>query len=84
MNFFKYIKLIFKKEQSSPNDYIFLGRLLSDIDYYKKTGNRYRFYAGTLSNQIALIEKVYDELHPKPNWVTKKQIKNLIKEIQNS
>ena len=76
------MKTIFKsiasKQQSKPGDYMLLGRMIADVHYYKENGYNNRFYAGSLKAQLKLIEKQYNGLNPKPQWISKKQLNDIL------
>ena len=63
------------------NKYMLLGRLLSDLEYYKKWGCS-RFQQLSLNGNIQEIEKIWKELIKTPKWTNKEDIDILIKECQ--
>ena len=72
------LKSMVSKSQSKPGDYMLFGRLIADVHYYKDNGFNNRFYAGNLKAQLALIKKQYNALNPKPQWISRKQIKDIL------
>ena len=59
------------------NEYMLLGRLQSDCDYYLSYGNRNAEHALWAKDEQAQIDKMrelYDLLPIKPEWLTKEQI----------
>ena len=63
------------------NKYMLLGRLISDLRYYKSWGHA-PFQQLTLKGNIQEIEKIWQELPEKPQWIKKEDIDILIKECQ--
>lgn len=57
-------------------EYMLLGRLQSDCDYYLGYGNRYakELWAQDEQAQIDKMRELYDLLPIKPEWLTKEQI----------
>jgi hypothetical protein len=57
-------------------DYMLLGRLQSDCDYFLGfgNGNEGRLWAGNVKDQIAEMKSIYNRLQVKPEWITMKDI----------
>lgn len=57
-------------------DYMLLGRLQSDCDYFLGfgNGNEGRLWAGNVKDQIAEMKSIYNRLEVKPEWITMKDI----------
>ena len=53
-------------------NYMLLGRLISDIEYYLHYGNRCakHLWAGNEQAQIDKMRELYNKLDPKPEWCT--------------
>ena len=66
--------------------YQMLGRWKSDLDYYFGNGNRNAQYlwAGDFRTQIDYIERVYDSLAVKPEWLTREDIKAYLMKYADS
>ncbi|MFY0516524.1 LPD11 domain-containing protein [Lysinibacillus sp. UGB7] len=65
------------EEQPTPGEklnYMMLGRLQSDCDYYLGHGgrNEKRLWAGNVSEQIAKMKELYNSFNDdkKPEWIT--------------
>jgi hypothetical protein len=64
-------------------DYMLLGRLQADCDFYLGFGNRNerRLWAGNVKDQIAEMRSIYNRLKVKPEWITMKDINRYEKEM---
>lgn len=58
------------------HNYMMLGRLQSDCEYYLGYGNRNKkqLWAGDEQEHIDEMRRLYDSLPVKPEWLTKEQI----------
>lgn len=65
-----------KDNKDSEYDYMMLGRLKSDCDYYLGNGNRNprHLWAGDEARQIAKMREFYDKVPEEPEWLTKEDI----------
>lgn len=63
------------------NNYMLLGRLISDLQYYKNWGHA-PFQQLSLKDNCQEIERIWQELPESPQWVNKTDIDILIKECQ--
>ena len=59
-------------------NYMMLGRLKSDCDYFLGHGNRYEghLWAKNVDEQIKEMERIYNELSVKPKGLTLEEIEN--------
>lgn len=57
-------------------EYMLLGRLCCDCDYYLGHGGRCaeRLWAGDEQRQIDKMRELYDLVPEKPEWLTREQI----------
>jgi hypothetical protein len=66
-------------------NYMMLGRLKSDCEYFLGNGNRYvgHLWANTVEEHITEMKKIYNEFteEQKPQWITYKDILNYEKEM---
>lgn len=64
-------------------DYMLLGRLQADCDFYLGFGNRNErsLWAGNVKDQIAEMRSIYNRLKVKPEWITMKDINRYEKEM---
>jgi hypothetical protein len=64
-------------------DYMLLGRLQSDCDYFLGFGNRNegRLWAGNVKDQITEMKSIYNRLKVKPEWITMKDINRYEKQM---
>lgn len=71
----------------SSNQYLYmlLSRLQMDCEYYLKAGNRNNRHLWALDEKAHIDEMIgiYNHLKVKPNWLTKKQLKEYKKQILN-
>jgi hypothetical protein len=53
-------------------DYMLLGRLQQDCDYFLNFGSRSEkhLWAGNVPDQIAKMREIYNTLPVKPEWIT--------------
>jgi hypothetical protein len=58
--------------------YMMLGRLQTDCDYFLGNGNRSEnnLWASTVEEHIAEMKKIWNELEVKPEWLTMEDIEN--------
>lgn len=73
-------------ENGHEHDYMLLGRLKQDCDYFLKNGNRAEkhLWAGNVDSQIAKMKELYNKLPKKPEWLSMKDIENYEKEMKGS
>lgn len=72
----KLVNLV-KDSSSDSFKYQMLGRLKSDCEYFLGNGNRYSgsLYMKNVNDQIEAMEKIWNILKEKPEWLTLDQIK---------
>jgi hypothetical protein len=65
-------------------DYQMLGRLIADVDYYYGAGNKSdkNLWAGNPKDHADEIEKIYKKLNPKPEWISKKFVLDMVKKLR--
>lgn len=73
-------------DNKHEHDYMLLGRLKQDCDYFLKNGNRAEkhLWAGNVDGQIAKMKELYNKLPKKPEWLSMKDIENYEKEMKGS
>ena len=75
-----------QEEKSYKFNYMMLGRLRSDNDYYLGNGNRHEkhLWAGNVKDQIAEMKRLYNQLpkHLKPEWLSMTDINNYEKKMK--
>ena len=64
------------KEADQKFDYMMLGRLASDCEYFLNYGNgsERHLHQGNLEDQIKEMKKLWNGLHKKPEWLTMEEI----------
>ena len=72
----KLVNLV-KDSSSDSFKYQMLDRLKSDCEYFLGNGNRYScsLYMKNVNDQIEAMEKIWNILKEKPEWLTLDQIK---------
>lgn len=82
---YKGLKIVIKGEENEPSpsdrfNYMMLGRLKSDCDYYLGNGNRYEghLWAKNATEQIEEMKRIWNtfDSDKKPEWLTMADIKN--------
>ena len=73
---------------TQPNNqfnYMMLGRLQSDCEYFLNHGNRCEkhLWAGNVKEQIEEMKSIYNKLPIKPEWLTWEEILNY-EELMNN
>lgn len=73
LHVYKEINEVIKNQKS---EYILLGRLQMDCNYYLGAGNRNskHLWAGTPKEQIEKMKELYSKLVVKPEWLSEKNI----------
>lgn len=73
LHVYKEINEVIKKQKS---EYMLLGRLEMDCNYYLGAGNRNskHLWAGTPKEQIEKMKELYSKLVVKPEWLSEKNI----------
>lgn len=73
LHVYKEINEVIKNQKS---EYMLLGRLQMDCNYYLGAGNRNskHLWAGTPKEQIEKMKKLYSKLVVKPEWLSEKNI----------
>ena len=74
----KLVNLV-KDSSSDSFKYQMLDRLKSDCEYFLGNGNKYpsSLYMKNVDDQIEAMERIWDLLKEKPEWLTLEQIKEL-------
>lgn len=57
-------------------NYMMLSRMQMDCDYFINNPCEKHLWAGSVDRQIELMNKLYDALPEKPEWLTKEQLDN--------
>ena len=72
----KLVNLV-KDSSSDSFKYQMLDRLKSDCEYFLGNGNKYpsSLYMKNVDDQIEAMERIWDLLKEKPEWLTLDQIK---------
>lgn len=55
-------------------DYMLLGRLRMDCDYYLQHPHIKHLWAQTIDGQIAKMRELWNKVDEKPEWLTMEQI----------
>ena len=64
-----------KKTDEQIYEYMLLGRLKSDCEYFTKTSPHLKhLWAGNIKDQIAKMKELWQILKIKPEWITMNQI----------
>lgn len=68
----------------SQGQYMLLGRLQSDCEYFLGAGGKSekQLWAGSVSAQIKEMKKIFKSLKVKPEWITLKDINNYEKAMK--
>ena len=66
--------------------YQLLGRLRSDANYFLGNGNRYEpgLWAGSVEEHLSLMNKLWDSLPEKPEWLTREQLNAYAEQMRGS
>ena len=68
---------------NDEHNYMMLGRLKSDCEYFLGNGNGYEkhLWAGNVEEQIEEMKKLWNQVSTKPEWLTMKEIESYEKEM---
>jgi hypothetical protein len=84
----KYLKGWVSYNESNNNefDYMMLGRLQNDVEYYLGHGGRSErnLYYGNVAEHIQAMKDLWNKLEEKPEWLTMEQILDYEKQMLGS
>jgi hypothetical protein len=74
-----------KKNNENKFDYMLLGRLADDCDYFLGNGKRYEgdLWGLNVNNHIKEMKKIYKKLPKKPEWLSYNDILNYENKMRN-
>jgi len=75
----------FINESNEEDNYMLLGRLQADCEYFLGHGNgsENRLWAGNIEEQISKMKELWEKLPVKPEWLSYEEIENYEKEMLN-
>ena len=74
----------FLGESRDQHNYMMLGRLQQDNEYFlgNGSGNPKHLWADSVDDQIKEMKKIFNSLKVKPEWITMKDIQNYEKAMK--